>query len=101
MTAQSKHSYLLQGRKIVIISGISGLGFALASALVEEDAKIVVSSVKNERVDAAVKSLTIIKSQYNADPKRVQGKEVNLSGRDSEVNFRLRRKLFDGKSIKV
>lgn len=88
MTSQPKYISLLKDKKAVILGGTSGIGFSLASALIEEGAHVVVASSRQERVDDAVKRLTDPKQQFNADQSRVQGKVVNLKGRESEVSRR-------------
>ncbi|KAJ1018576.1 hypothetical protein NDA16_004858 [Ustilago loliicola] len=80
MSAQPRTSSLLAGKKVVIIGGSSGLGFAAASALIEEGASVVIGSSSQARVDAAIKRLTDASTQFNADPSRVSGYPVNLKG---------------------
>jgi NAD(P)-dependent dehydrogenase (short-subunit alcohol dehydrogenase family) len=47
----------LSGKKIVIIGGTSGIGFAVARQAVAADAEVVVASSTQDRVDAAAKRL--------------------------------------------
>ncbi len=47
----------LQNKKVVILGGTSGIGFATARAALAEGAEVVLSSSKREKVDAAVSAL--------------------------------------------
>lgn len=47
----------LQNRKVVILGGTSGIGLAAAHAAVEQGARVVVSSSRHDKVEAAVASL--------------------------------------------
>lgn len=75
-------------RKVVVIGGTSGIGFAVARGLIEEGASVVIGSSNQSRVDAAVKNLSDSSQQYNADPSRVVGYTVNLSGPGMEDSIR-------------
>jgi NAD(P)-dependent dehydrogenase (short-subunit alcohol dehydrogenase family) len=77
----------LAGKKVVVIGGSSGIGFAVASALVEEGASVVISSSSTEKVAAAVARLGDVNTQYNADPARVAGHTVNLKGPGAEASL--------------
>lgn len=86
MPAQPKTSHQLQGQKAVVIGGSSGIGFAVASALVEEGVHVVIASSTQSKIDAAVAKLSDPEQQYNADAKRVEGRTVNLKGPEMEVS---------------
>ncbi|EIN04970.1 NAD(P)-binding protein [Punctularia strigosozonata HHB-11173 SS5] len=65
MTNQEMRSLLLhdmpdklQGKRIVIVGGTSGLGFAVAKAALYAGASVIVSSSNQGRVDAAAKKLS-------------------------------------------
>lgn len=47
----------LRGKKIVVIGGTSGIGFAIAEAALAEQAQIVIASSNPKNVEAAVKRL--------------------------------------------
>lgn len=85
MPAAPKVSHQLQNKRALIIGGSSGIGFAVASALIEEGAHVTIASSNQSKVDTAVKRLSDGEQQYNADPKRVQGFTVNLKGPETEV----------------
>ena len=86
--ATSKTAAVLRGSKVVIIGGSSGLGFAAASALIEEGASVVIGSSSAARVDAAVARLSDPQQQYNADVNRVAGHTVSLAGPGAEAGLR-------------
>ncbi|CDS01262.1 hypothetical protein, partial [Sporisorium scitamineum] len=83
-----KTALALRGSKVVIIGGSSGIGFAAASALIEEGASVIIGSSSAERVASAVKRLSDPSAQYNADPSRVSGYPVNLKGPEAEASLR-------------
>lgn len=85
--ATSKTARVLDGSKVVVIGGSSGLGFAAASALIEEGAHVVIGSSSADRVQAAVSKLLDPSTQFNADSKRVSGHAVNLKGADAEKSL--------------
>ena len=85
--ASSKTARVLAGKKVVILGGSSGLGFAAASALIEEGATVVIGSSSQERVSAAVARLSDVKTQFNADASRVSGHTVNLRGEAAESSL--------------
>jgi hypothetical protein len=86
----------LTGKVALIIGGTSGIGFAVAAALIEEGAHVIVSSSSQSRVDDAVKRLSDPEKQYNADKSRVQGKVCNLKGPEMEVSRKCRAGLTGG-----
>jgi NAD(P)-dependent dehydrogenase (short-subunit alcohol dehydrogenase family) len=71
-----------------VIGGSSGIGFATARGLIEEGASVVIASSNQRRVDDAVRRLGDKAEQYNADPARIAGYTVNLSGPDMEASIR-------------
>lgn len=87
MSAQPRYVSQLKGQKAVIIGGSSGLGFAVASALIEEGANVVISSSNQSKLDDAVRRLNDPKLQYNADSSRVSSKVCNLQGKGMEVGL--------------
>ncbi|CAO1639115.1 unnamed protein product [Sympodiomycopsis kandeliae] len=87
MPAAPKTSQLLNSSKVVIIGGSSGIGFGVASALIEEGAEVIIASSNQSKVDDAVKRLSDPELQFNADPKRVKGLTVNLKGPQMEESL--------------
>ncbi|TKY86869.1 hypothetical protein EX895_004157 [Sporisorium graminicola] len=86
--ATSKTALILRGAKVVVIGGSSGIGFATASALIEEGASVVIGSSSQSRVDEAVARLSDPSKQYNADASRVSGHALNLQGAGAEESLR-------------
>ena len=78
----SKYISKLQGKRVVVIGGSSGIGFAVAEASVEYGAKVVVASSNRSRVDDAVKKLK--KSYPEAE---VSGVKVDLKSDDVETQL--------------
>ncbi len=90
--AAPRYTSLLAGKRAVVIGGTSGIGFAVAEALIEEGAFVYIASSSQDKVDAAVKHLSDSTKVYNADPKRAAGTTVDLkSGAGTEESLR---KLF-------
>ncbi len=72
---RSNHSSTLRGKRILLLGGTSGVGFAAAEAAAKEGASVVVVSSRKARVDHAVSRL----------PQGTEGHVVDLS---SEVQVR-------------
>jgi NAD(P)-dependent dehydrogenase (short-subunit alcohol dehydrogenase family) len=77
----------LAGKKVVVIGGSSGIDFAVASALIEEGASVIISSSTAKKVAAAVTRLGDAATQHNADPARVAGHTVDLKGPGTEASL--------------
>ncbi|HWZ59052.1 MAG TPA: SDR family oxidoreductase, partial [Gemmatimonadaceae bacterium] len=67
----------LHGKRIVIIGGTSGFGYATAQAAAREGAQVVVASSTPDRVDRAVRSL----------PSGTQGFVLDLTSEDRVQKF--------------
>ncbi|KIW29805.1 uncharacterized protein PV07_05592 [Cladophialophora immunda] len=76
-----KYTNKLQGKRVVIVGGTSGIGFAAAEAAVEYGAIVVVASSRQEKVDRAVER---IQKAYPSAGDRIRGKTVDLSSDDVE-----------------
>lgn len=70
----------LQGKRVVVIGGISEIGFA-AEAAVEYGAIVVVASLKQEKVHTAVEK---IQPSYSDAGDRIRGIVVDMSSDDVE-----------------
>lgn len=69
MVNTRKNSSSLEGKRVILMGGTSGLGLATAQAAAAEGANVVVVSGNQERVDSALKEL----------PEGSEGYAVNLS----------------------
>jgi len=87
MTAQPKATQRLANKTFVVLGGTSGIGFAVASSLIEENATVIISSSSNAKVEASIKKLSDPSLQYNTDPKRISGHACNLKGEETEKNL--------------
>jgi NAD(P)-dependent dehydrogenase (short-subunit alcohol dehydrogenase family) len=92
MAPQPLVVHRLAGKKVVVIGGSSGIGFAVASALIEEGATVHIASSSAERVQNAVARLSDASSQFNADASRISGHTVSLKGQEMEASIT---QLFD------
>ncbi|EPQ25652.1 uncharacterized protein PFL1_06789 [Pseudozyma flocculosa PF-1] len=89
MTTQTQPRYTapLRGTRTLVIGGTSGIGFGVASALIEEGGSVHVASSSSAKVDDAVRRLSSPATQYNADASRVTGSTVSLSGPQMEASL--------------
>jgi len=69
----------LQDKKVVVVGGSSGIGFAVAQACLEFGAEVVIASSSQKKVDAAVERL-----KKSGD--KVSGKTVDLKAGKEGVN---------------
>ncbi|KAJ4375896.1 hypothetical protein N0V83_001174 [Neocucurbitaria cava] len=76
MTDQRKYTAKLEGSRVLIIGGTSGLGFTVAEACVEYGALVTVSSSNKDRVQGTMEKL---KKSYPSASDRVFGLTVDLS----------------------
>lgn len=70
----------LENRKALVTGGTSGIGLAVANRLAHDGAKVLISSRKQENVDAAVKQLK--NKGYD-----VTGFACHISNRDERRNL--------------
>jgi NAD(P)-dependent dehydrogenase (short-subunit alcohol dehydrogenase family) len=82
---QIAHNTTLNGKRIVLLGGTSGLGFAVAEMAASEGAEIVVVSSRQESVDQAVARL----------PKGTKGYALDLSNEEEVRDFFDRIGTFD------
>ncbi|KAL9938349.1 hypothetical protein V8E36_002972 [Tilletia maclaganii] len=85
--ATAQYSNLLQGKSAVIIGGTSGIGLAVAQAVLEHGGSVVVASSSQDKVKDAVQRLSDPATTFNGDKSRVQGFTVNLTGPGSEASL--------------
>ena len=78
----SKYVGKLQGKRVIVIGGSSGIGFAVAEACSEYGAKVTIASSSQSRVDAAVEKLR--KAYPDAE---VSGVKVDLKSDDVETQL--------------
>lgn len=71
-TEQSERSNSLRGKRVILLGGTSGVGFAAAAAVALEGASVVVVSSRRERVDDAISRL----------PQGAEGHVVDLSNEE-------------------
>jgi|ERR1700676_254536 NAD(P)-dependent dehydrogenase (short-subunit alcohol dehydrogenase family) len=83
----------LQGARIVIIGGSSGIGFAVARlSLASGAAKVTIGSSSQERVDLAVQKL---KNEFQDAAEKIEGYSVNGKQTDTILLFFDRVGQFD------
>ncbi|HEY3991426.1 MAG TPA: SDR family oxidoreductase [Ktedonobacteraceae bacterium] len=77
METQPEYTMALNGKRIVLLGGTSGIGFATAEMAAREGAAIVVASSKRESVDRALARL----------PKGTEGYALDLSNEEQVRDF--------------
>ncbi|HEX4206797.1 MAG TPA: SDR family NAD(P)-dependent oxidoreductase [Ktedonobacteraceae bacterium] len=77
METQTAYPMTLHGKRIVVLGGTSGMGFATAAMAAREGAAIVVASSRRESVDRTVARL----------PKGTEGYAIDLSNEEHVHDF--------------
>lgn len=86
MSAIQRHPNKLQGRTVLIVAGTSGIGKALASALLSRGAFVIFTSTRQSKIDACTKELLDL---YPDLPKTVvRGYTLDLASSTVEENIR-------------
>ena len=80
MTEQKKYTGRLNGQRVLVVGGTSGLGFGVAEALAEHGCEVVISSSSQQKIDNKIESLT---ATYPSCKGRVSGYVCNLAGKDA------------------
>lgn len=75
-TNQSKYLSKLQGKRVLILGGTSGLGFAVAEASLEHGAQVIISSSSPTKVNTTIDRL---KDAYPLYASNIAGKDCDLS----------------------
>ena len=74
----------LQNKRVFLIGGTAGIGYAVAEGAIEFGATVTVASSKQENVDKAVKNL---KESYPDAKDRINGHVCDISSDDVEANM--------------
>jgi NAD(P)-dependent dehydrogenase (short-subunit alcohol dehydrogenase family) len=85
MTSQTAQPRTLNGKRVILLGGTSGTGFATAQGAAQEGAQVVVASSKQTSVDRALAHL----------PKGSEGYALDLSSEEQVSNFFARIGTFD------
>ncbi|KAH6643811.1 hypothetical protein C7974DRAFT_6719 [Boeremia exigua] len=73
---QSKFSNKLQGSRVLIIGGSSGIGYSVAEACLENGALVMIASSNSARIETAIAKL---QSSYPSAKSKIRGHAVDLS----------------------
>jgi NAD(P)-dependent dehydrogenase (short-subunit alcohol dehydrogenase family) len=84
MSDQQKYTSKLNGSRILIFGGSSGIGYGVAEATLENGATIFISSSSQKRVEDAVSRL---QKAYPSKKNNVKGIVANLGSEDMEQNI--------------
>ena len=85
MKTQAEQNMTLSGKRIVLLGGTSGIGFATAKMAANEGAAIVVASSRRESIDRAVARL----------PEGAEGHVLDLTSEEQVRDFFNRLGAFD------
>lgn len=80
-----KYSNKLQGKRVLVIGGTSGIGFCVAEACVEFGAIVTVASSRQESIDKTMERLT---TSYPEARDRISGHPCDLAAEDAEGNLK-------------
>ncbi|KAK6530168.1 hypothetical protein TWF694_003535 [Orbilia ellipsospora] len=80
-----KYINKLEGKRVLIVGGTSGIGFGVAEACVEYGAIVTVASSQQTKVTAAVDRL---KAAYPESADKITGKTCDLSADNMEENIK-------------
>lgn len=81
MSNQTKYTNKLQGKRVLVLGGSSGMGFTTAEASLESGATVIISSSNPDRVKSKVSDL---QSSYPSYKANVSGFSCDL-GSDSTI----------------
>jgi NAD(P)-dependent dehydrogenase (short-subunit alcohol dehydrogenase family) len=81
----AKYSNKLQGKRVLVIGGTSGIGFCVAEACVEFGAIVTVASSRQEKINKTIERLT---TSYPDAKDHVSGHPCDLAGADVEDNLK-------------
>lgn len=85
MAERSKYTRKLEGKRVLVIGGTSGIGYAVCEASLEHGASVTISSSSPSKITATLEKL---KTRYPSASSRVSGIPCNLSGPAMEDNIR-------------
>jgi NAD(P)-dependent dehydrogenase (short-subunit alcohol dehydrogenase family) len=80
MVDQVKYANRLQGSRVLVVGGSSGIGFCVAEACLEYGALVTIASSNKSRVESAVSGL---QSSYPSSKSNIHGLVVDLSKADT------------------
>ena len=89
MTDSKKYSIKLDGARVLVIGGSSGIGYCVAEASLEFGASVIISSSQQSRIDSTIDQLL---KTYPSAKGRIAGYACDLSSPSVEANIE---KLFE------
>jgi len=84
MPDQQKYTNKLEGSRVLVLGGSAGIGYGVAEAVVENGAKVVISSSNPKRVEEAVARL---QQAYPSKAQHIEGFTCDLGSQDVEANL--------------
>ncbi|EWC44151.1 hypothetical protein DRE_06976 [Drechslerella stenobrocha 248] len=76
-----KYLNKLEGTRVLVVGGTSGIGFCVAEASIEHGATVIVASSRQESIDRTIARIT---ASYPEAAGRISGKTCNLASDDLE-----------------
>ncbi|KAF3909864.1 hypothetical protein ABW21_db0205753 [Orbilia brochopaga] len=80
-----KYTNKLQGKRVLVLGGTSGIGFCVAEAAIESGAIVTVASSRETSIDKTIQRIT---DAYPDAASRINGKTCNLAGNDLEEQIK-------------
>jgi NAD(P)-dependent dehydrogenase (short-subunit alcohol dehydrogenase family) len=76
----TKFTNKLDGQRVLVIGGSTGIGFAVAEAALEHGADVIISSSNHSKIDAAIKRLANhVQKAHLLPVRKISGKVCNLA----------------------
>jgi NAD(P)-dependent dehydrogenase (short-subunit alcohol dehydrogenase family) len=84
MSDATTYTSKLQGKRVLVIGGSSGIGFAVACAAIESGCTVIISSSNPARIESSISRIT---TAYPSAASRISGHACDLSSRSIEANI--------------
>ncbi|KAL5620928.1 hypothetical protein FOBRF1_004174 [Fusarium oxysporum] len=75
----TKYINKLNGQRVLVIGGSTGIGFAVAEAALEHGANVVISSSNQSKIDSAIERLKTHINNNHLPVRKISGKVCNLA----------------------
>ncbi|KAF5969355.1 verA-like protein [Fusarium bulbicola] len=85
----AKYARKLDGQRVLVIGGSTGIGFAVAEAALEHGANVIISSSNQSKIDSAIERLKIHMNKNQVPVRKMFSKVCNLANPETiEANVK-------------